>query len=169
MKKKGAYEIALKGMLVALAFVLSYLESLLPLNGRLPGVKLGIANIVVAVALYTFGNKTALMVSAIRVLLAGLTFANAYTLIFSAAGAFLSFICMALLKKYTKASVRGVNIAGAVMHNTAQTVTAAILLKNKWILFNYWPILIVAGVVMGTITGILCEMVLKRIKGTKVM
>ena len=153
-------------MLVALAFVLSYIESCLPLSGSIPGVKLGIANIVVAVALYTYGNKTALMVSAIRVLLAGLTFANAYTLIFSAAGAVLSFICMALLKRYTKASIKGVNIAGAVMHNTAQTVTAAILLKNKWLLLNYWPILIVAGVVMGTITGLLCEMVLKRIGGS---
>ena len=90
MAKKAAY----MGMLTALAFVFSYIESLLPINLGIPGVKLGLANLVVIVALYTMGVRAAFTLSLVRIVLAGFTFGSPASMIYSLAGGMAS-VCWA--------------------------------------------------------------------------
>ena len=92
--KLNTKKVAYLGMLIALAFVLSYVEVLLPLNIGIPGAKIGLANIVTVVALYTIGAKNSLILSIVRVILVGLTFGNFAMMLYSAAGALLSFTMM---------------------------------------------------------------------------
>ena len=94
MNNSKAKRIAFYGMMVALAFTFSYLESLIPFNFGIPGVKLGLANLVVVVALYVMKPGEAFTIALIRILLAGLTFGNAYSLAYSLCGGILSFIVM---------------------------------------------------------------------------
>lgn len=161
MSKKVAHT----GVLVALAFVFGYIEVMLPYNFAVPGIKLGIANIVVVVALYYYGMVVGATVSFIRVFLAAITFSNAYTFMYSFMGAVGSFIIMSLLKKSKAFSIKGVSMLGAVTHNVCQVLTAAFMMENSKILWGYIPWLLPAGVIMGYITGTLCCMILKRIKG----
>ncbi len=156
-------KIAQIGVLIALAFVLSYLESCLSFNVNIPGIKLGIANVVVLVALVCFGAKTAAFVSVIRVVLTGLTFGNAYAFSYSIFGAVGSLLVMMMLKGRKNISLKGMSIAGAIAHNICQVLTAVIILDNKWLLIGYLPILLVAAVVTGMITGVLGEIIVKRL------
>ena len=165
MKKNAAKKTALFGMMVALAFTFSYLESLLPFNFGIPGVKLGLANLVVVVALYVMNEKTALPIAVIRILLAGLTFGNAYSLAYSLAGGLLSFAVMALAKR-TKLSVMGVSMLGGVSHNIGQIAVAAVLMGTYRIAY-YLPVLLIAGLLTGLLLGIVSKLIIDRL--TKVI
>ena len=159
--------IALIGILIAMAFVFSYIEAI-TMNGiMLPGIKLGLANVVVVIALWMLGGKEALVVSMVRVVLGAITFGNGYTFVYSSAGAIGAFAVMYVLKKYARFSIKGISIAGAVTHNIFQIITAVIVMRNKWLLISYLPGLLVAGVVMGLITGIISDMIIRRIKPLK--
>ena len=156
-------KVAYLGLLIALAFVLSYVEVLLPLNIGIPGAKVGLANIVVVVALYTLGSKNAFMLSLVRVLLVGLTFGNFSTMLYSMAGAFTAFVIMYLFKKSKKFSITGVSVAGGVFHNVGQIMVAIIMLATKELVY-YLPFLIIIGTVSGVVIGILSAMICRRIK-----
>ena len=155
--------VALFGMLTALAFTLSYLESLLPISLGIPGVKLGLANLVVVVALWTMTPYEALAISMIRVLLAGLTFGNGYSLLYSFAGALLSYAVMLLFKK-SKLSVIGVSMLGGVCHNIGQIAVAAALVMRTARIVYYLPVLLVAGLLTGLLIGIVAKAIADRIK-----
>ncbi len=158
MKSK---QIALFGMLVALAFIFSYMEHLIPLP--LPtGVKLGTANIVIIGTLYFFGWKEAMAVSGIRIVLSGFAFGIS-TVPYSLAGGILSLLVMMLLKKSNRFGIVGVSVAGSVCHNIGQTLIAMMLLGNKTVF--YFPLLLFSGIISGVLIGLISGIVLEKLKG----
>lgn len=164
MRKIMAKKTALLGMLVALAFVLSYIETLIPVNLGIPGAKLGLANLVVMVALYTLGTKEAFGLSMVRILLTGLTFSSMAAMLYSFAGGLLSFAVMALMKKTKKLSVTGVSVLGGIAHNAGQIFVAMWMLDTATLIY-YLPVLAITGVASGTVIGLLAVMVIRRIFG----
>lgn len=155
-------KIALIGMLVAVAFVLSYIEAILPINIGIPGIKIGLSNIVVVLCLYQCTYKEAFGIAMTRILLAGLTFGNLYTLLYSFAGGILSFVVMLLLKKSNKFSVYGVSITGGVCHNIGQIVVAIIVLQTELLLY-YLPFLLLAGCIAGLAVGFIAALLTRRL------
>lgn len=155
--------VAVLGLCVALAMIMSYIESLFPLNFAVPGIKMGLANIVIIFLLYRTGFKEAVTVSLIRVFLVSLLFGNMMMMAYSLAGAALSLALMQMLKKSGKFSVIGVSIAGGVAHNAGQIIMAIILLGTKQIAY-YLPVLAVTGTVTGVLIGIGASIVINRIK-----
>ena len=165
MKNKTAYF----GVYIALALVLSYVEALIPISFGVPGIKLGLANLIIVIALYKSERAyNALIISVIRIILSGFMFGNMFAIIYSMAGGVLSFIVMAFLKKRNSFSIMGVSIAGGVFHNLGQLIIAMIVVESYKIGF-YFPVLLVAGLVTGAIIGIVAEEVLKRIKSIPMM
>ena len=155
-------KIARYGLLIALAFIFSYIENVLVPPVLIPGIKLGLANVVVVVALYRMGNLSALLVSVIRVLLSGLTFGNPNMMIYSFAGCSLSLLVMVLLKKTGKVGLLGVSLAGGVMHNIGQLAAAAFALGNTAV-FSYLPVLLVSGSAAGLAVGAAGAEAVKRL------
>lgn len=153
--------IARIGMLVAVAFVLSYIESVLPLNLGIPGIKAGLSNIVVVFSIFYFRPLTAFGISIVRIVLSGLAFGGMSGMFYSMSGGILSFIIMLILKKTQKFSVYGVSVAGGVSHNIGQILVAMAVLQNSMVVY-YLPFLLVAGVVAGIITGTLAAILVKR-------
>ncbi len=147
-----AKRIASISVFTALALIFSYIEAILPFNFGIPGVKLGIANIVVVVALYQLGAKEAIGISLIRVFIIGLLFGNILSLIYSLSGAVLSLIGM-MICKHLKLSVIGVSAIGGVLHNTGQLIAAAILLQSGALIY-YFPVLLISGLITGILIGI---------------
>lgn len=145
---------ALCAMLMALAMIFSYVEALIPINFGVPGIKLGIANLIVVIGLFFLPPAEVLMISIARILLMGYLFGNGMSILYSLAGGLLSFFVMLLLKKIKGFSMTGVSIAGAVAHNVAQICVAAYVVQNTK-LFYYLPVLLIAGVITGTLIGIL--------------
>lgn len=165
MNRKKGKNIALFGMMVALAFTFSYLESLIPFNFGIPGVKLGLANLVVVVALYTMKPGEAFFIAVVRIFLAGLTFGNVYSLAYSLCGGILSFAVMALLRK-TKFSIIGVSMMGGICHNIGQIIVAAIVMETARIAY-YLPVLLAAGLITGLILGIVSKLITERVDKIK--
>ncbi|WP_238483685.1 Gx transporter family protein [Anaerosporobacter faecicola] len=154
-------KISLYGMLIAVAFLLSYIESIFPLPMLVPGMKIGLANIVALFALYRMGAKEAAILSFIRILLVAFTFANLYSLLYSIAGAGLSLLMMMLLKRTGKFSIIGVSIVGAIMHNVGQILVAIMVIDSVNLVYIL-PILSLTGIGTGTIIGILAGIITKR-------
>ena len=154
--------IACLGLFIALAFVLSYVEFLLPLNIGIPGAKVGLANLVVMVALYTLGKKDAALLSFVRVVLVGLTFGNLAMLLYSLTGAILSFLAMLIAKRTKLFSITGVSVLGGVFHNVGQIIVAMLVLETGSLLY-YLPFLIVIGTISGVVIGLLSGMITARV------
>lgn len=162
-KKSPAEQLALYGVLVALAFIFSYIEALIPLPfGPFPGMKLGLANIVVVVVLYIAGAKGALAVSMVRVILVGFTFGNLNSMLYSLAGGLFSWLAMALLKKTDRFGVTGVSVIGGVCHNLGQMLVATAMLGKA--LGYYYPFLCMIGAATGVVIGIVAGLITNRIK-----
>ena len=155
-------KITIAALMAALALIFSYVEVLIPFNIGFPGIKLGIANIVIIIVLYYLGPKYAITVNVVRVLIAGLLFNGLFGALYSLAGAVVSFIVMIALKKTNIFSVVGVSMAGGVAHNLGQILIAAVLVANLKI-FLYFPVLIISGVITGAIIGILAGLMLKKL------
>ncbi len=162
-KNMAAGDVALYGLLIALAFVLSYVESLIPISLGVPGVKLGLANLAVITALYTVGLAGAAFVSLVRIVLMGFTFGTPSMIIYSLAGGVLSLIVMAVLKRFKAFGMVGVSVAGGAAHNIGQIAVAAAVVEQAG-LFAYLPVLLAAGTVAGSMIGLLGGMVVSRIR-----
>lgn len=156
-------KIAYLGLLVALAFIFSYIETLIPVNIGVPGAKLGLANLVIIVALYTIGERNAFLLSMVRIVLVGFTFANLASMLYSLAGGILSFLAMCIAKRSGKLSTTGVSVVGGVFHNVGQILMAIWVVKTASLVY-YLPVLIIAGLASGVAIGILGAMVIKRVK-----
>ena len=157
-------KIALLGLLASLAMVLSYIEMLLPpLYSALPGIKMGLPNIVIIFTLYKLGVKEAVTVSAIRLLWIGLLFGNVMTLAYSVAGATLSLALMALLKHFGLFSIAGVSVVGGISHNVGQIAVAIFLLERAEIGY-YLIVLSLTGTVAGLLVGLASGYLLKLLK-----
>lgn len=152
------------GMLIALAMVLSFIESQIPAFIAVPGMKLGLANIAVVFALYSLGFREALGISLIRVLLSAILFGSAVSGLYSAAGAILSLIGMALLKKTGFFGTVGVSVSGAVLHNLGQIGIACFILRTQALVY-YLPFLILSAVVAGIVIGIIAAVLVERLGG----
>ena len=153
-------------MLLAISVVLSLIESLIPLlNGIIPGIKLGFANIVILFTLYTFSLKDAFIISILRVFLVGILRTGVFsiTFFFSLFGALLSLLFMYMFKKFTKLSIVGVSIIGSVMHTIGQIIIAVIFLSNVNILY-YLTILLITSIVTVIIVGYISNALIAKIK-----
>ncbi|MBQ7202735.1 MAG: Gx transporter family protein [Eubacterium sp.] len=164
MQVSKAKKVATLALCVALAFTLSFLESLLPLNIGVPGIKLGLANSVVVVVMYLVGKKEAFFVSMVRILLAGLLFSGAFSLLYSFAGGLLSFAVMLIAIKSEKLSPLGVSILGATVHNAGQIIVAMVVMETYRIVY-YLPVLMISGLVTGALVGLLSGIIVTRLKG----
>ncbi len=156
-------QIAETGLLIALAMVLSYVESLIPAFVAIPGIKIGLANIVVVYALYRLGFRSALLISVLRVLLSALLFGTVLTLAYSAAGAVLSLGGMVFLKRTGLFGTAAVSVFGAVLHNLGQILVACILLGTDALLY-YLPFLVISGVVTGVAIGVAASILIRRVE-----
>ena len=163
-RDKRTKKIAYLGLLIALAFVLSYVEYLLPINIGIPGAKVGLPNIVIVVALYTIGSFDAILLSLIRVLLVGFTFGNMSMMLYSFAGAVLSFVSMVIAKRTNLFSITGVSVLGGVFHNIGQIMVAMLDLETKSLVY-YLPFLIIVGLFSGILIGFISSVVAKRVSG----
>ncbi len=150
------------GLVLALALIAGYVESLLPVPIAIPGIKLGAANSVILILLYKAGAKEAFIVSITRVLLSGFLFGSMSSILYSLSGAILSLLVMIWLKKMDFLSVSGVSMAGGVMHNIGQLLMAWLVLETGAIWY-YLPVLLISGCVTGFLIGILTEEMKKRI------
>ncbi|MCI5943296.1 MAG: Gx transporter family protein [Eubacterium sp.] len=157
-----AKKTAFFGMFLALSLVAAYIENLIPIQVGVPGVKLGLANIVTMVILYTLGFVAAALLSAARILLSGMLFGSGFAMVYSAAGAALSIVVMAVLRKTGHFSSVGVSVAGGVFHNVGQILVAMAVLETGALLY-YLPILVVSGLAAGIVTGIISGILIKRV------
>lgn len=155
-------DLVLCGLLTAAAFVLGYVESLLPFSVGIPGVKIGLANIVTLYALYRLGTGKALGILLARILLSAITFGSMSALLYSLAGGLLSVFVMWLLKRCEKFGVMGVGIAGGVAHNVGQVTVASFMLGSA--LYGYLPVLLIAGSIAGAVVGVAAAGLIKRLK-----
>ena len=161
-------KIAQLGLFLALALILAYVESLIPFSFGIPGIKLGLPNLIVVMLLYQraneqngtvssdrywFGAKDAILVNTLRIVLSGFLFSNLYTIMYSLAGAALSIVAMLLGRRFRCFSVVGVSVFGGVFHNIGQILVAMFVVETVYVGY-YVPILIVAGTVTGAVLGI---------------
>ena len=158
MKTRVAYF----GVFTALALIFSYVETLIPINFGIPGIKLGLANLIIIVALYKMSVKEAYVLSIVRVVLAGFMFGNLFSIIYSLAGGILSLTVMTLLKKSDKFSLFGISMAGGVFHNVGQLIVAILVMENLNIVY-YMPVLLISGLITGFVIGIVAGEMLKRL------
>lgn len=145
-------KIPLYAMLIALAMILSYVEALIPIPFVVPGMKLGLANLVIVIALYLLSGRAALLISVLRVLLVGFLFGTGMSILYSLGGGIVSLLLMVLIKRMKGFSMIGVSIAGGVAHNMGQLAVAALVLQDT-VVFSYAPALLIAGVVTGALIG----------------
>ncbi len=156
-------KLTLSALLVALAMIFSYVEVLIPFNFGIPGVKLGLANLVVLVALYLLDTKQAFMISLVRIVLVAFTFGSIAAMLYSLAGGLLSFVIMALLRKIKGFSIMGVSVAGGVGHNIGQILVAMAVVENMNLIF-YLPVLMIAGVVTGLLIGFVSGLIIPAVR-----
>ena len=162
MMKHNTHRLALMGLLTALGLIIGYIEFLIPIPLGIPGVKPGFANIVIVWALYTLGAVEALMINGMRIFLSGFLFGNFSMILYSLAGAAVSFLCMCLAKKSGLFSMTGVSMIGGVMHNMGQLLVAMAVLETVSLVY-YGPVLLAAGVITGLLIGIVTGEVKKRL------
>lgn len=158
-----ASKVSMLALTVALAMILSFVESQVPTFVAIPGVKMGLANIAVVFALYKMGWKYAAVISGVRVFLVGLLFGSGVSLLYSMTGAVVSFLSMLLLKKTKLFSYTAVSVTGGVMHNMGQIGMACVLMSTN-ILKYYAPFLVLSGTLAGIVIGLLSAVLIKRIE-----
>ncbi len=163
---KNIHTIATRSLLIALAFVFSWIETKIPAFFMVPGMKLGLTNLVVLVALYKLGTKDAFAINIVRILMVSITFGNAFALMYSIVGAFLSFLSMVLLKKYTSLNIIAISITGGIMHNIGQILVAMCIFETNKLLY-YLPFLWISGILAGAVVGIISGLVVKRLPNIK--
>ena len=154
--------VAVFGVFTALALIFSYVELLIPINFGIPGAKLGLANLVIIIVLYKTDWKEALLLSVVRIVLAGFLFGNLFGILYSLAGGILSLAVMALLKRSGAFSIIGVSMAGGVSHNVGQLIMAMLVVETYAVGY-YLPVLLIAGLITGTLIGIAGREMLKRL------
>lgn len=159
MRTKVAYF----GVFTALALIFSYVESLIPIHMGIPGVKLGLANLIIVIALYKMSIKEAYILSVVRIVLAGFMFGNLFAILYSLAGGILSLTTMCILRRTDKFSVFGISMAGGVFHNVGQLIMAMIVLESVSIGY-YFPVLLISGLVTGFVIGVISNEMLKRLE-----
>ncbi len=163
MKYSFNMKIAYCGIFTSLALILSYLESMVPINYAVPGIKLGLANIVTIVVLCRLNISMTIIITLSRIIIAGILFGNPVMMVYGLSGAVLSITVMCFVKKLKIFTVTGISICGAIFHNIGQLLVAMLILENTKIMY-YLPVLLVGGAVAGTVIGIIGGVVMKNIR-----
>lgn len=156
-------KIAVLALAIALAMILSFVESQIPAFVAIPGVKIGLANIAVVFVLYKLGWKEAVLISLVRVFMVSVLFGTAVSLFYSVAGAVLSLTGMVLLGKTGLFSTVAVSVTGGVLHNVGQILMACLLLETNVIVY-YLPFLILSGVIAGVVIGVVSAIMVNRVQ-----
>ena len=156
-------KIAVLALAIALAMILSFVESQIPAFVAIPGVKVGLANIAVVFVLYKLGWKEAVLISLVRVFMVSVLFGTAVSLFYSVAGAVLSLTGMVLLKRTGLFSTVAVSVTGGVLHNVGQILMACLLLETNVIVY-YLPFLILSGVIAGVVIGVVSAIMVNRVQ-----
>ena len=152
---------AVLGLFIALSLIFSYIESVIPIPLVVPGAKLGLPNTLILLVLYSYGAREAMLVNGARILLSGFMFGNMFSIIYSFAGALVSFGVMFFAKRMKLFPIKAVSVLGGVFHNVGQILVAAFLVSGISVM-TYLPVLLVSGVLTGLCNGILAEMIYKR-------
>lgn len=160
IKKINTKAVALCGVMTALAIVFGYIEHLIPMPFGIYGLKLGLANLAVVIALYALNEYYAISINATRIILCSILFGSFTSFWYSLVGGILSFAVMALIKKINKFSLIGVSVCGAIAHNAGQIIVAIIITEEFKIAF-YLPVLLIAGAITGTLIGVIAMATLK--------
>ncbi len=163
--RRAARRAAIGGMFAALALVLSYVDHIIPYNVGIPGIKLGLANLVILLCLYEMDARTAFVTNLVRILMSGLLFTGVMAMFYSLAGGLISFLVMWSLKKSGKFSIVGVSMAAGVAHNFGQLLIASLVVENLR-MFVYFPILVYTGMGAGILMGFLTHLVMRRLPKT---
>lgn len=163
LQDKPALRVAFCAILTALSMLLSYIDSLIPVLPQVPGIKIGLANIVILLALYMLKGRYALAINIVRILLTGLLFTGVTGMMYSLSGALLSFLVMYVLKRTGVFSIIGVSLAGGAAHNTGQLLIAILLVSNPRLLY-YLPVLVITGILTGVLTGFISHILIRRLK-----
>lgn len=163
MTKKIAY----CGLFTALALIFSYVEVLIPFNFGVPGIKLGLANIVLVVALYKMKTSYVYIIMLLKVFLTGLLFGNIMSIAFSLAGGVLSLGIMTLLRKVPSFGIMGVSIGGAVCHNIGQLAVACFVVSSFAVSY-YLPVLLLGGVATGAVIGLVSGAMINKLETVKI-
>lgn len=150
------------GIAIALALIVSYVEMLIPFNFGIPGIKLGLTNVVIIIMLYLFGWKSAFLVSVSRIFLAGFLFGNMSMILYSLAGGVLSLAVMTIMKNLKGFSVIGVSILGGITHNIGQIVVAILVVENVKMVY-YLPVLLISGLITGMLIGVVAKEMISRL------
>ncbi len=154
------------GVLLSVGLILSYLESLIPVAFPIPGIKLGLANIVTMYILYRYKAKEAILIMILRVLISGILFSGLTAIVFGILGGLLSITFMLLAKKTGFFSIMGLSMIGAVMHNAGQILAAFIIMENAAVIY-YFPYLLISGIITGLIVGYISAIIIKRLSRLK--
>ena len=160
IKSNNAKSVALCGVMTALAIVFGYIEHLIPMPFGIYGLKLGLANLAVVIALYALNTYYALSINATRIILCSMLFGSFTSFWYSIVGGILSFAVMVLIKKSNKFSTIGVSVCGAIAHNIGQIIVAVIISEEFKIAF-YLPVLLITGAITGTLIGVIAMATLK--------
>jgi len=155
-------KIATLGILAALAIIIAYIERLFPMPIPIPGVKLGLANTIVIVTLYTVGTKAALGISVLRIVVSGFLFGSIFGMVYGMAGGLLSFATMIAAKRLNTFGIVGISVFGGVFHNMGQIAIAAIIVQNLR-MFYYAPVLMIAGIITGVAIGYAAGLTLRHV------
>ena len=161
MMRSRSRAVTVLAALSAVGLILGYIESFIVIPVNIPGFKIGTANIVSVIALYLFGAAQACVVMLIRTILSALLFGSPISLVYSLFGGLVALTAMYFGKRLGF-SVYGTSILGAVFHNIAQTAAAFVFVGNIYV-FTYVPILVIAAVFTGTLTGFLSDVLIKRL------
>ena len=166
IKRKSLYRITLLAILLSAALILGFVENLFNIAPGVPGIKLGLSNVVLLFTLYTLKISDAILLMVLKVLLSGFLFGNPMTISYGLAGGALSFLGMLLTKKIPEISIVGVSMIGAVLHNTGQIILNMLIVQNT-VLLSYLPVLVIVGLVTGLLTGFAAKLVLAHMKFMK--
>ena len=153
--------LALSAILAALAMIFSYIEALFPLPVPIPGIKLGLANLIIIIAIYRLGFKYAFIINCVRIFTAGLLFSGVFGMMYSLAGGILSIIVMYLLHRTGWFSMVGISMAGGVAHNLGQLITACLIMSNIR-LMSYFAVLLFAGMISGILIGVVAHIIYQK-------
>ena len=169
MKKKYSnrektQRIALCGLLIAMMLVLGFVESRIPINAGIPGIKLGLSNGVLIFAVYMLDLPTAWLLMVLKVMLSGLLFGGFNTIMYALAGGVLSMLAMTLLSRIKGMHPITVSMAGGVMHNVGQVALAMLVMSRTSQLLYYMAVLMIVGLLCGALTGVVASSVMKHLK-----
>lgn len=157
MTKKITY----LSLLSAMAIILGYIESLIPLNFAIPGAKIGLANLITLIVLSRFGFKDALVITVIRVFIVASVFTNYYMLLYSLSGALASLVIMSIMIKTKLFSTMVISITGAIFHNLGQIIIAIIFYGFN--IIYYLPYLTILALITGSVIGIITQIILTKL------